>query len=327
MFRELPVSERGIMSEVIMVGEPMVMFTAKTVGFLEEVRDFTWLLAGAEVNVSIGLRRLGHSVTYGTKLGTDPFGRYIRRKLEEEKIDPFVLEDADHWTGFQLKSKVETGDPDVCYFRKNSAASHLTEEDISKIDLTGARLLHLTGILPALSKECREAAWFLLKKAKKEGLTVSFDPNLRPSLWESTEAMRETVNAFAAEADIVLPGIGEGELLMGSQDPEKIAAFYRELGAKMVFVKAGSGKTYVSAGDEKAYYPGFHVEHVVDTVGAGDGFAVGVLSAYLEGLSVPEMTERANAIGAMQVMVESDNEGLPDRAELEQFLKQNRCCS
>jgi 2-dehydro-3-deoxygluconokinase len=95
----------------------------------------------------------------------------------------------------------------------------------------------------------------------------------------------------------------------------------------MVFVKAGSGKTYVSAGDEKAYYPGFHVEHVVDTVGAGDGFAVGVLSAYLEGLSVPEMTERANAIGAMQVMVESDNEGLPDRAELEQFLKQNRCCS
>lgn len=302
----------------------MVMFTAATAGPLEDVRNFTWLLAGAEVNVAIGLRRLGHSVSYVTKLGKDPFGKYIRKKLKQEQIEAEILEESDYWTGFQLKNKVLSGDPEVCYFRKNSAASHITPEDVEKIDFTGARLLHLTGIPPALSPECRQASFRLLKRAKEAGLTVSFDPNLRPSLWESPEVMKETINALAAKADIVLPGVGEGEILTGSRNPEKIAAYYHALGAKMVFVKAGPDKTFVSAGEETGYYPGFRVDHVVDTVGAGDGFAVGIISAFLEGRTVPEMAERGNAIGAMQVMVESDNEGLPTPKELSGFIENQR---
>ena len=312
------------MSEVIMFGEPMVMFTAVTAGPLEEVSHFTRLLAGAEVNVAIGLRRLGHTVSYVTKLGKDPFGRYIRRKLEEEQIEAYILEESDYWTGFQLKNKVVSGDPEVCYFRKNSAASHITPEDVEHIDFTGAKLLHLTGIPAALSADCRAASFRLLERAKEAGLTISFDPNLRPTLWESPEVMKETVNALAAQADIVLPGIGEGEILTGSRNPEEIAAYYRGLGAKMVFVKAGPDRTFVSAGKEKYFVPGFRVEHVVDTVGAGDGFAVGILSALLEQKTVPEMAERGNAIGAMQVMVESDNEGLPGARELADFILSHR---
>lgn len=320
-------SERGIMSEVILFGEAMVMFTAASPGPLDEVSNFTRLLAGAEVNVAIGLRRLGHTVSYVTKLGKDPFGRYIRRKLEEEQLEACILEESDYWTGFQLKNKVLSGDPEVYYFRKNSAASHITSGDIEKVDLNGARMLHLTGIPAALSKDCREASFRLLERAKEAGLTVSFDPNIRPSLWEDPYTMKETINALAAQADIVLPGIGEGEILMGSRNPEDIAAYYRHLGAKMVFVKAGPEKTFVSSEEETGYYPGFKVDHVVDTVGAGDGFAVGILSACLEKKTVSEMVERGNAIGAMQVMVESDNEGLPGPKELACFIAANRSAS
>ena len=77
-----------------------------------------------------------------------------------------------------------------------------------------------------------------------------------------------------------------------------------------MIVKAGAEGAYVEMEDQKRSYPGFKVDKVIDTVGAGDGFAVGVISSYLEGLSTEQMIERANAIGSIQVSVESDNEGL-----------------
>lgn len=313
--------ERKIMSEVILFGEPMAMFVAKSCGPLHEVEEFTRMLAGAEVNVAIGLKRLEHSVAYVTKLGTDPFGTYIENKLKKEGLDVQITRDPEHFTGYQLKAKVMEGDPEVFYYRRNSAASCLSPEDVEKVDLEGARVLHITGIPPALSKSCREATYRLIQRARENNMMVSFDPNLRPTLWESPQMMIETINDIAAKADIVLPGTGEGKILMGSEKPEEIADFYRKKGAKAVIVKAGGRGAYADCEEGRAFYPGYKVKTVVDTVGAGDGFAVGVLSAWLEGKSMAEMADRGNAIGSIQVSVASDNEGLPTREELDTYMK------
>lgn len=299
----------------------MAMFVAKTCGPLYEVEEFTRMLAGAEVNVAIGLKRLGHSVAYVTKLGTDPFGTYIENKLKSEGLDVQISKDEDHFTGYQLKGKVMEGDPEVFYYRRNSAASCLSVEDIEKVDLEGARVLHITGIPPALSKSCRKATYRLIERAREKNMLVSFDPNLRPTLWESQEVMIQTINDIASKADIVLPGTGEGKILMGSDKPEEIAEFYRKNGAKAVIIKAGGAGAYAGWEDGKAFYPGYKVKEVVDTVGAGDGFAVGILSAWLEGLQMPEMVDRGNAIGSIQVSVASDNEGLPTKEELDAYMK------
>lgn len=309
------------MSEVILFGEPMAMFVAKMIGALYEVGEFTRLLAGAEVNVAIGLNRLGHTVSYVTKLGTDPFGTYIENKLKEEGLDTQITKDPEHFTGYQLKSKVEEGDPEVFYYRKNSAASHLTAEDADRVDLNGAKVLHITGILPALSESCRDATYRLIDRAREQGMLISFDPNLRPSLWKSPEEMIAVINDIASKADIVLPGTGEGKILMGSDEPEKIAEYYRKNGAGVVIVKAGSKGAYLDSGELRKFITGYKVEKVVDTVGAGDGFAVGIISAYLEGKNLEEMVDRANAIGAIQVSVMSDNEGLPTKEELAAYMK------
>lgn len=309
------------MAEVVLFGEPMVMFVANASGDLADVETFTRFLAGAEVNVAIGLKRLEHSVAYVTKLGMDPFGKYIEKKLQDEGIEAKVMHDPDHWTGFQLKSQVEVGDPEVVYFRKNSAASHMSPEDVNALDVSGAKVLHITGIPPALSQSCRVATYRLIEIARANGLMISFDPNLRPSLWESAEIMIKTINDLASKADLVLPGTSEGKILMDSSDPEVIARFYRRIGAKTVIVKDGSRGAYAEDAEGAVRDPGFRVDKVVDTVGAGDGFAVGVLSAYLEGLPLGDMVRRGNAIGAIQVSVRSDNEGLPDRAQLAAFMK------
>lgn len=302
----------------------MAMFVAKTPGRLHEVEEFTRLLAGAEVNVAIGLKRLGHSVSYVTKLGTDPFGTYIEEKLKKEGIATQITKDDQHFTGYQLKNKVFEGDPEVFYYRKNSAASCLSEEDVEKVDFEGAKVLHLTGIPPALSQSCRNATYRMIERARENGMLVTFDPNLRPTLWESKSVMIRTINDLAARADMVLPGTGEGKILMGSEEPEEIAAYYRGLGAKAVIVKTGADGAYVDTEEQKETFSGFKVEQVVDTVGAGDGFAVGVISGYLEGLSIEKMIERANAIGSIQVSVESDNEGLPTQEELQAYIEKHQ---
>jgi dehydrogluconokinase len=129
--------------------------------------------------------------------------------------------------------------------------------------------------------------------------------------------MRHWINHLAAQADWVLPGLDEGRFLTGERTPEAIASFYRRLGARTVAVKLGPSGAYFDSETGSGYVAGFPVDRVIDTVGAGDGFAVGVISALLEGRSVQQAVRRGAWIGARAVQVLGDTEGLPTRAQLE----------
>lgn len=313
------------MSEVMLIGEPIVILTAQELGPIQSVRDFRRSIAGAEINVAVGLINLDHSVSYVTKLGGDPFGPYIKNFLDIKGIDTSYISYTDKAsTAFQLKGKTEEGDPQVVYFRKGSAASHLSKEDVELVSLEGVKLIHITGIPPALSQSSREAIYAMIEKAKKKGIFISFDPNIRPTLWETKEEMVSVLNNIASKSDMILPGISEGEILTGSDDPDEIADFYLTMGAKVVIIKVGAQGAYVKTREESFTVPGFKVDKVVDTVGAGDGFAVGVLSGVLEGLPLRDAVTRANAIGSLQVMVQGDNEGLPTHEELRKYLKKHK---
>ena len=309
------------MSKILLFGEPMALLIADTVGPLEDIEHFTRTLAGAEVNVCIGLSRLGHEATYITRLGEDPFGYYVEKFLRRENIGTeFVTYDKVYKTGIQLKNKVLEGDPYAPYYRKGSAASHMSVEEIEKIDFSNIELVHVTGIPPALSESCRKATYRLMERAREHGVFLTFDPNLRPALWESEEVMIATLNDLASKADLVLPGVAEGKILLGTEEPAEIADAYQKMGVQQVVIKIGDKGAYVRDQDKSYHVAGFKVEKVIDTVGAGDGFAVGMISAKIEGLSLEDMVRRGNAVGAMQVMNISDNEGLPTREELERFM-------
>lgn len=310
---------------VLLAGEPMGLFTALEEGPCSEVGDFHASVAGAELNVAIGLHRLGIDVKYLTKLGDDVFGERIRLFMRANDLDEsLVFTDTGHRTGFMLKSKVSHGDPVTHYFRAGSAASTLGADDVNAIDAGGLTLLHMTGILPPLSASTLAACHELVHFARAHGMFVSFDPNLRPALWTGRELMRDTLRELASLSDLILPGIGEGRELFGTTTVEDTAKAFLDNGAKAVVVKDGAAGAYVSDGDNAAYVPGFVVDHVVDTVGCGDGFAAGVLSSLLEGRDLESAAVRGCAIGAIQTQSPSDNEGLPTPRELERFMATHR---
>ena len=310
---------------VLLVGEPMGLFTAVSEGPLGGVDEFRASVAGAELNVAVGLRRLGHDPLYVTKVGDDPLADRIVAFMGSNGLDvSAVSRDPGLLTGFMMKSKVSVGDPATSYFRRGSAASTLDASDVRSVDVSGVSVLHLTGILPPLSPSCLAASTELLRVAREEGMLVSFDPNLRPALWSDAGQMRDTLRMIAAHADLVLPGLGEGEALFGARSVEETAEAFLSNGARVVVVKDGPRGAYASDGSRSVYVPGFVVDHVVDTVGAGDGFAAGVLSALLEGLDVAAAAERGCALGAIQTQHVSDNEGLPTPGELEAFMASHR---
>jgi len=306
--------------DVVTFGETMVLFNPETQGPLRYVGTFTKSIGGAESNVAIALARLGHKAGWFSKLGDDEFGRYIKSTVMGEEVDVSrVKKDPKRTTGILFKERFSTVNPNVYYYRKGSAASHLMIEDLDLEYIASAKILHVTGISLALSEEMREAVFYAVREAKKRGVLISFDPNIRLKLWSKEEA-RETILEMVKLTDLLFPGKEEAELLLGLTELEEIADSFLNLGVQTVALKLGKSGCYVKNKETEAFVHGYTVDHPVDTVGAGDGYAAGFLSGYLEHLSLTECAQRANAVGAMATLVKGDMEGFPYKDQVEIFM-------
>lgn len=313
------------MAEFLTIGEPLVVLASQDKDMsLDEASHFEKFLAGAEMNVAVGISRLEHEATYLSKVGADPFGDFIIEAAGKVGIDVSHLKkDSKYLTGFYLKELVGSGDPAVAYFRKNSAAANFEVTELEDVDLTGVKLAHLSGIFPALSGKTLETFKLFNARLNKAKILTVFDPNLRPVLWKSREKMIAVTNELARGSQIILPGINEGEILMGSREPEKIADFYLNQSdlTHTVVVKLGADGAFVKVKNAKSFIvPAFKVKEVVDTVGAGDGFAVGLESALLEEWPLEDAVNRACAVGALAVQSQGDSDGYPTKEKLIEFF-------
>jgi 2-dehydro-3-deoxygluconokinase len=306
--------------EVVTLGETMVLFNPDSQGPLRYAHNFNMSIAGAESNVAIALARLEHNVGWISRLGNDEFGRYIKAVIRGEGVDVSkVITDSANQTGLLFKEQFAHANPNIYYYRKNSAASRLGVNDINEEYIASSKILHITGITLALSQSAREAVYKAVEIAKRNNVIVSFDPNIRLKLWTIEEA-KPVLLDIAKKADIVFPGIDEGKLLLGLEDYKEITKAFLDMGCKIVATKVGKKGCFVSNGKEEAFVEGYVIEKTIDTVGAGDGYAAGFLSGYLRNKSLNECAKLANAIGAMATLVKGDIEGFPTLSQVNEFM-------
>lgn len=305
--------------DVVTFGEVLGSFIALEAGPLDADRNFEVRLAGSELNTAIGVARLGHRVGFVGSVGDDFLGRMACARLLTEGVDTRLTTVDEVHTGLQIKQRSTSGDPQYLYYRSQAAGSRLTWTAETH-DVVGAgRHLHLTGIPLAISGSCRDFALHAVGRARALGMTISFDPNLRPALWGTRKEMVEVVNRFAALADWILPGSHEAEVLTGHRDPERVAAHYLERGARGVSVKLGADGAALFTADGCWTRPAFSVR-VVDTLGAGDGFTAGLISGLLDELDPAQTLERACAVGALATTNDGDCDGMPTRGQLDELL-------
>ncbi|PZM64714.1 sugar kinase [Paenibacillus dendritiformis] len=304
--------------EVVTFGEAMALFSSADTRGLEYAQTVMKSFGGAESNVAIGLARLGHRAGWCGRLGRDPLGRHIVKAIRGEGVDVSRVEMApDAPTGLMMRELVAQKSS-VYYYRAGSAASRMTPGHLDKDYIRSARLLHVTGITCALSESCAETVYEAVAVAKAAGVKVSFDPNLRLKLW-TMEAAREKLLPLAREADYFLPGLDELKLLYGTEDEQGIFRRLSELPGVSI-VKGGPGMNYVVQGSRIDEVPYKLVEHVVDTVGAGDAFCAGFLSGILQGADAVEAVRLGNITGAMVVQAFGDWEALPTAEQLQAVL-------
>ncbi|WAM00154.1 sugar kinase [Streptomyces sp. Je 1-369] len=276
-------------------------------------------VAGAESNVAIGLSRLGHAVRWAGAVGDDEAGELVLRTLRAEGVDvAAATRDASAPTGLLL---FEPRLPDVTrvhYYRAGSAGSRLTPAAADAAFAAGPpRVLHLTGITPALGPSAAEACRRALHLAREHGTQVCLDVNFRSRLWSSDEAAKE-LRGWLPYVDVLIASDDELPLCLPSRpsssgtEPEKslLAEGIREL-----VVKLGARGATVHTADDTLHSPARQV-HAVDAVGAGDAFVAGYLSALLDGADVTTRLDRAIITGAFAVTSRGDWEGAPTRSEL-----------
>lgn len=267
-------------------------------------------IAGAESNVAIGLSRLGHRVAWAGRVGQDESGSLVMRTLAAEGVEcGGVVRDGDHATGMLIFEKRLPDVTRVEYHRRDSAGSRWSVADAERALSMNPRLVHVTGITPALSVAARDATFALIDGAKRQGATVSVDINFRSRLWNA-ETAAPHLRRLVDGADIVIASPDELDLVGG--DP---AALIRA-GARDVVVKNGAeGATAYDA--ERSVTVSARTVTVIDSIGAGDAFSAGYLSGWLDELSLEDRMERAHALGAFAVSSHGDWEGLPRRDEIE----------
>lgn len=305
------------MLEVVTFGESMVLLLAEQTGPMREATTFRRHIAGAESNVAVGLARLGHLTGWFSRVGDDEFGRAVVFRVRGEGVDTSrVITDPDAPTGIVIRERREVGPIDQVYYRRGSAASRLSPDDLDPTYIRASRFLHLTGITPALSASCKETVFAAAEIARSAGVQVVLDPNYRSKLW-SRDDFRQVVRDLAARSDILLPGIDEAELLTYESDPESAARELQQLGPNMVVLKLGAQGALALTESELIRSPAAGLERVIDPVGAGDAFAAGLLSGLLRAFGTTDALRLANRCGALAMSAPGDMESLPRRAELD----------
>lgn len=287
--------------DLICVGECMALITP-TDAPLSSAHTATVGLAGAESNVAAQVAANGYRAVWASRLGDDPLGTRVLSELEARGVEAWAERDSDAPTGVMFKDPGAESS-DVYYYRRGSAASRMAGGFLSTAQLAGVRIVHTTGITPALSASCAEMTDQLFADARAAGALVSFDVNDRRALWSLDEAASALAH-YANAADLTFVGRDEAERLWGTATAEDIRRHLPD--CAVLIVKDGDvGATAFVGAEAPVFVPAPTVE-VVEPVGAGDAFASGFLTATLQYLPYAERLSAGHAAAARVLVVPHD---------------------
>ena len=321
--------------DLITVGRVSMDLFARDIGAeFHDITAFETGVGGSPVNIAIGASRLGLRAMAFTAVGADEVGRFVREFLRREGVNTdHIATIADTRTGMAV---VGVQPPDrfpLLFYRENPADIHLSLDDARELPLARTRALSLSGT--ALSRgSARDVSLFLAEQARRLGLTTFIDLDLRPDQWAHPLAFGLHIRRILPLCDVII-GTEEEFYAALSSTPEAVMtggvvgdadelddlldAYARESGALLVVKRGDRGVTLVQD-DRRETIAGFPVP-IVNTVGAGDGFASGLICGWAHGWDWKRAARFANACGAIVVSRHGCARALPTAREVNAFLE------
>ena len=316
--------------DVVALGELLIDFTQN--GISEQGNNlFEACPGGAPCNVLAMLRKLGKSCAFVGKVGNDMFGKLLKDVITDAGInaDALVMDDKIPTT-LAFVQTFANGDRDFSFYRKPGADMMLLEEELPLDVIANAKIFHF-GTLSMTHEGVRKATEKAVTAAKNGGALISFDPNLRPPLWDDLENARKAIAWGLAQCDILK--IADNELLFmtGEEDFYKGAAILQQKfpNIKILNVTAGADGSYSFYGENTpVFVPSCKLGGVIETTGAGDTFCASVLNFVLEN-GVAALTEQdrekmlkfANTAAYIVTTRKGAIRAMPEKEEVLKLLK------
>ncbi|WP_316609707.1 carbohydrate kinase [uncultured Ruminococcus sp.] len=316
--------------DVVALGELLIDFTQN--GISDNGNPlFEANPGGAPCNVLAMLKKLGKSCAFIGKVGDDMFGVSLRDTVKSIGIDTSaLLMDRDVRTTLAFVQTFENGDRDFSFYRNPGADMMLTADEIPEDMIKNAKVFHF-GTLSMTHDAVREATKKAVRLAKENGALISFDPNLRPPLWDSLENAAEQIKWGLAQCDILKIADNEIEFISGSKDFDEGAAYLQKNfpNIRLLNVTAGADGSYSYYSGKKVFVPSFKLGGTIETTGAGDTFCASVIGFALDngvdGLTEDKLTDMlrfANAAAYLVTTKKGAIRSMPECAEVEKILEQ-----
>lgn len=305
--------------DLVTLGEALVVLAAAQGGYLRHVLQFHRFIGGAELNVAVGLVRLGHKSGIITRVGADEFGQAVLGFLAGEGVDTSHVQfDPTANTSMYFRERRRADDTRCYYYRQGTAGGRLGPEGVDPAYLGRAKFLLVSGLLPAHGESCVRAVERAIEIARDSRTIVVFDPNIRLRMWKPEQA-RATLLPLIARSDIFISSGEDTQVLFGSAE-ESVLEMIRELGPSLVVLKRGGRATLALHNGHVLRVPPYSIEGIVDPVGAGDAFAAGFIAGRLRGHNVEDCVRVGNAAGALAATVLGAAESMPTWEEVQSLI-------
>lgn len=313
--------------DVVALGELLIDFTQN--GMSEQGNLlFEANPGGAPCNVLAMLNNLGRKTAFLGKVGNDSFGTHLKSVVSKVgiNVDGLVLDNNVHTT-LAFVHTLTDGDRDFSFYRNPGADMMLGEEDILEEKLNHTKIFHF-GTLSMTHDKVRKATKKAIRIAKSNGAIISFDPNLRPPLWDDLEVAKEQVRYGLSQCDILKISDNEIQWLTGESDYTKgVKKIREEFAISLILVSMGKEGSRAYYGDNIIEAAAFMQEKTIETTGAGDTFCACILHYVLQfGLDnldrnqIQEMLQFSNAAASLITTKRGALKVMPEKEDIENLI-------
>lgn len=271
---------------------------------------------GDTLATAVAARRLGSKVGYITRVGCDYFKEFLMDSWQAEGLDISQVKLTDDYNGLYLLARPKDGHKEFSYYRKKTAASKISIEDISGKYLENAKIFYTSGIAQTLSLSVKEAIKKAYTIAKEKGLTTAYDPNYTPLLTTPEEA-KEAFDEVISDVDILfLSDKNDVAKLLGVDSCEKIIKYFWDMGVNTVVVKSSHDRGYYTGYAGDIVFCEFFSAETIDTTCSGDVFNGGFLHAITSGFTPFEATKIASIAAGLQSQKIGAIKSIPKKEEV-----------
>lgn len=321
------------MYDIVTIGEALIDLAAMESDIpLKDVSTFKRVAGGAPFNVAIGVSKIGLNAGFISRVGDDAFGQHILSVLDKYNVEKKGVQiDPSHHTGLAFIGLPTPNTRDFLFYRNPSADMMIRNEDIPGDLLSETRIFHF-GSISLISPVSREATLFSVNRAKNAGSLISYDPNLRLSLWQDEKTAREAIIDEIPKADIIKVNDEELFFLFEKEDYNYGIDALLEMGPCIVLCTKGEYGSILATSETRKSFPVYPCR-TVDSTGCGDSFYSAFLSSICsrsrdELLSKPELLEKAVTFGAAAAAITATQKGvteaLPTKAEIMNLIQSNK---